>query len=846
MAAVKPAPFPVVGVGASAGGLEAFMKMAAQFSADFGGAIVFVPHLSAAHKSDLVQIISRISKLPVSEVVAGASPQRGHLYVIPSSEDVTLIGGLFVLQSRSGGLPPHMPIDTFLTSLADQKKSQAIGVILSGTGADGTLGLCALRNEGGITIVQSEDTAKFSEMPLSAGLAVGGADFVLPPEKIVEQLERLCGDPVFLHAVTKPDGVFDFKESSLSELFKLLRKETGADFSNYKGGTIGRRITRRMILLRARSLEEYVDLVKSNPKEARLLFNDLLINVTSFFRDPDVFDGLRTTIFPALMKNYSAGNPIRIWVPGCATGEEAFSIAMSFMDFLQANKFPLDFQIFATDISSPSITKARTGFYRDDCLATVSEEYRQKFFTKVDGGYQIEKSVRDRIIFAAQNVIKDPPFSNLDLISCRNLLIYFSSTLQSRVLAMFHYSLRPAGYLLLGSSESAVERSDLFTCIDTKQKIFTRSASPTHQYADMLIEQYYSNGTSFGQQQNGQGGKLNNEESAIRQTDKMLLDQFAPVGFLINENLRIVQFRGDTSPFLSPTPGSSSLNVMDIVRTELRFDIRRYVSEAKESGRAISKNIEVEMGAHKQQYILKVMPIVGPSVEGEYFLIVFSKPGSALEKLNSQAEKKSSGWWANLWKRPSEALFEKALKDLEKSKEQVRAAIEERDAMNEELRSSNEEILSANEELQSTNEELETAKEELQSSNEELHTVNDEIIARNQELRVALDDLANLLASSQIPIVMVGCDLKIRIFTPAAEKFLNFSPSDMGRHISDVNLGLDTVDLAELGKSVIDNAQVIERQVFLRQGGKFSLRVHPYKTSEKKLDGVIYSFISID
>lgn len=836
--------FPMVGVGASAGGLDAFSKLVASVPADFGGSIVYVTHLSPDRESNLVQILSVFSKLPVSEIAAGVMPERGRIYITPPQADVTLENGVFSLHPRPDRLLMHLPIDQFFVSIAEEMGSQAIGVILSGTGADGTAGLLAIKDRGGVTFVQSGGTAKFKEMPLNAGKAIGVADFVLPPEEIAGQLDHICRNPGFLD--TKQEGSFVFDEATLNELFSLLRREVGVDFSGYKSGTVGRRITRRMVFVRAKSLEDYVKFLKLNPEEIKILFREILINVTSFFRDPELFVALETVVFPALLKRHTEQGGLRIWVPGCATGEEAYSIAIGLLEFLNANGLDANFQIFGSDISAPSIAKARTGLFKEESLQQISPGHLHKYFTKSNGSYQINKLVRNHLVFAVHNVIKDPPFSNLDLVSCRNLLIYFGASLQARVLNMFHYALRPGGHLVLGPAESIGGKSVLFTCSDNKHKIFSRSSTSVRPFPDAMMEPFFKKGTTKIIDES-RGDKLDGEENIIKQTDKFLLSRFAPVGVLVDENLRIVQFRGDTSPFVSPAPGSSSLTVMEMIRSELRLDVRSCVNEAIATGKSVSKPISCEVNGRQRHYMMEAVEVARSGISGKFVLVIFNdrreSPGAYSRR---PTWRHFVGRWMAFLGGQAQLPAESAQIENSALREQLSRSLEDSDAKNEESRAINEELLSANEELQSSNEELETAKEEFQSSNEELQTVNDELKIRAVELAESRDNVANLLASSQIPVVMVDSSQKIRVFTMAAEKLFNFIPTDVGRYIGDINTGLEAIDLGDLGKTVIDSLQTIERQVVGRQGAKFKMAVCPFMTSDKKIDGAVFSFVSVD
>ena len=840
---MMPNPAPLIGVGASAGGLEAFSKLVAKLPADFPGAIVFITHLSPDRESDLVGILARAAKLPVSEIISGVVPQAGRIYIALPHFDAVIHDGAFALIPRDPSPLRHLPIDRFFASLAAERGAQAFGVILSGTGCDGTAGLLAIKDRGGTTLIQSGDSAKFAEMPLSASQACDYADFILPPEDIAQELDRICRNPDYF--ATQPASTVVFHEALLSSLFKLLKKETGTDFSGYKPGTVRRRILRRMAAVRARSLEDYLAILRVDPEESRRLFDNILISVTRFFRDPDLFKALDAVVFPALLQSPSEKHPLRIWIPGCASGEEAYSLAIGLIEFMHAHQRVVDFQIFGTDLSAAAIAQARIGRYKEESLEHVPDELVRRYFTKTNGHYLVSKQIREHLIFAEHNVFKDPPFSNMDLVSCRNVLIYFGPSLQAQVIGTFHYALRSSGFLVLGPSEGAGGKSGLFACIDNKNKIFTRSPASVLPFVDPRYELFSSGVTKRFTQYGGE--RLSSEEDIIKKTDELLLRRFAPVGILVNENLRILQFRGDTAPFVSPTPGASNLTVMEMIRADLRIDVRNCVSKVIATGHAVAKTVSCEVNGRTCRYLMEGVPVSGPSVSGKYILVTFHhRAKTATELVGTVTWQAFTRWLWMLLGRTNRLQTTAVEAENSVLRQQLVDSIQESDVKNEELRSANEELLSANEELRSSNEELETAKEELQSSNEELHTVNDELKVRADELAVARDSVRNLLASSQLPLIMVDRDLNIRHFTDAAERFFKFIPSDLGRSIGDINTGLGDVDIVEQGKLVIDSGQAIERQVVSRQGAKYKMSVSPFISSDKRIDGAVFAFVSVD
>ena len=839
-----PNPVPLIGVGASAGGLEAFSKLVAKLPADFPGAVVFLTHLSPDRPSDLVGILARCAKLPVSDIASGVVPQAGRIYIAVPRFDAVLHDGAFALIPRDPSPLRHLPIDRFFASIAAERGAQAIGVILSGTGCDGTAGLLTIKGQGGTTLIQSADSAKFSEMPLSASQACDLADFVLPPELIAEELDRLCRN--LGHFAAPLDSAVEFPEALLNDLFMLLKQATGTDFSGYKLGTVRRRILQRMVAVRAQSLGDYLGILRADPEEVKKLFHNILINVTSFFRDRDLFEALDAVVVPALVQRLDQQKPLRIWIPGCATGEEAYSIAIVLLEFMRTRGIGFDFQIFATDISAPAIAKARIGRFKEGSLEQVSAELRQRYFTSTNGHYLASKQVRDHLVFAEHNVVKDPPFSRMDLVSCRNLMIYLSMPLQARVIGTFHYALRSNGFLVLGPSEGVGNKSGLFSCIDSKNKIFARSPAAALPFADPMLGPLFSGSVATGYAERG-GERLTSELDIFKQTDKLLLQRFAPVGILVNENLRILEFRGDTSPFVAPTPGASNLTVMEMIRADLRIDVRNCVSKVIATGQAVSKAILCDVNGRPCRYLMEAMPVSGPTINGKYILVIFhSREKSATDYKLLLPWRALLGWWSMFWGSRGRLQTTAAEQENASLREDLAQSIQEGDIKNEELRSANEELLSANEELRSSNEELETAKVELQSSNEELHSVNDELKMRADELAATRDSVSNLLASSQIPVVMVDSGLNIRNFTAAAEELFKFIPGDLGRSIGDINTGLEQIDLAEQGKRVIDSGQTIERQVVNRHGAEYKMTISPFRSSDRRIGGAVFSFVSVD
>jgi two-component system CheB/CheR fusion protein len=821
--------FPIVGVGSSAGGLEPFMDFLRNVPADSGLAIIYLQHSDVSHTSELPQILGRVTKMPVHLATDTTVIAPNVLYVAPPDGAVTCANGVIRVEPR--GDRAILPIDAMLRSLAADFGNRAISVILSGTASDGTLGSKAVKAEGGITFAQDE-TARFDGMPRSA-IAAGAIDFVLPPAEIAAEIVRIARHP---YVAGEEDENKHFSEQDLGKIFTLLRTAHDVDFTHYKPATIERRIRRRMALHKVETLGDYAGILREKSEEVENLYNDILIRVTSFFRDPEVFAALQNEILPALLRN-RGDKPLRIWVPGCATGEEVYSLAIVFHEALAALSIDCPVQVFGTDVSDNSIDRARSGMYTESITAEVSPERLRRFFTRVDGGYRVAKSVRDCCIFARQNLTNDPPFSKVDLISCRNVLIYLGAVLQRRVMSIFHYSLQPDGYLVLGNAETIGNYADLFTIVDRRHKVYQRKGALSRLPTDLARP-----ALPFSSHHLDRIRLLDEEPVAppnlFREADRVLLSRFTPAGVVIDEEMEILQFRGRTSAYLEPAPGTASFNLLKMAREGLLAELRTAIHTARKKDASVRREgITVTADGHSQTINLDVIPFVGPS-SGRFFIVLFEPVQG--ESGTKSRRKKSA---------PPDADTKQSVRlkrELEATRDYLQSIIEEQEAMNEELRSANEEIQSSNEELQSTNEELETAKEELQSSNEELMTLNEELEHRNDELAHANNDLLNLLASVDLPIVMLDSSLRIRRFNPSAQRALNLIPTDAGRSIRDLSLTLNVQDLDAMIASVIDTLEVRELRVEDREGRAYLLRIRPYKTSDNKIDGAVLVLIDID
>jgi len=826
--------FPVVGIGASAGGLEAFNQLLRQLPTDTGMAFVLIQHLAPRHESQLAEVLSRTTAMPVITVTAGLRVEPDRVYVIPPNTEMTIGGGAFALSSRA--IDRHAPIDQFFRSLVQEQDDRAIGVVLSGTGSDGTLGLRAIKAAGGITLVQDEKSAKYPGMPQSARSV---ADFVLPPGRIARELARIAHHPVARQTISpaaapsQPDDGTD-----VSAALRVLRMATGVDFSQYKQATVRRRIARRMFLRKIDSLEMYVRHLRQAPDEVQALYDDILIQVTEFFRDPHGFEALRDSVFPSLVKERHADEPIRIWVPGCATGEEAYSLVICLLEFLEETASNVAIQMFATDLSAAAIARARAGTFPASIENEVSAQRLRRFFMKTDGRYQIAKAIRDACVFAPQNLTRDPPFSKLDLISCCNVLIYLNAALHERVIPVFHYALKPGGFLKLGPSESVGRFTSLFSVVDKKQRIYARKPGPSAHLGLGVIDGGRI-ATPTRQEEKDAGWSA----AAIEQeVDRLILRRYAPAGVVVNADMEIVQVRGKTGSYLEATPGAASLNLFRMAREGLPSALRQAVRRASKSGDPVKvEGLRVKANGGFRDVDLEVIPLApreGP--KDRHYLILFFEQRAQGTSPVSARDRTREPKIADRRRRTQLA------RELAAAHEHLQTINEEHEATIEELRSASEEAQSSNEELQSTNEELETAKEELEATNEELTTVNDELNSRNLELLQLGGDLGNLLASIQVPIIMVSSDLRIRRMTPGTERVLNVAPADIGRPLGDIRLSLDVPELEALLREVMETLIIQERDVEARDGRWYSVRARPYRTADNRIDGAVVSFVDID
>lgn len=837
--------FPIVGIGASAGGLEVFTKLLKNLPKDTGMAFVFVQHLSPDHASALPEILSRATAMPVTEITDGNPVLPNQVYVIPPHADLALEKGCLKLTPRSDTRTPPHPIDHFFQSLAQDQGDCSVGIILSGTANDGTAGLKFIKEAGGITFAQDE-SAQYDSMPQSA-VASGVVDLVLNPTEIANELGRISRTPYMAWAQTlRPNAVPTERPpeggvSPLNALMALLRNKMAVDFTLYKPATIQRRITRRMVLNKKETLADYLSFLRENPLELQALYQDLLINVTSFFRDPEAFDLLKYKVFPKLLEQRGQDDPIRVWVVGCSTGQEVYSIIMSYLEVAGDSKVP--FKIFATDVNESALEQARAGLYTRNAVQELSPQRLRRFFVETEGGYQINKSIRECCVFARHNVINDPPFSRIDLISCRNLLIYLKPVLQKKVLPMFHYAAKPQSFLLLGTSESIGDSEDLFAVVNRKYKLFSRKPGPSRAHLAIPLPHHeIKMGIEIPEHREHAPPRLDPQKEA----DRVLLTRYVPAGVLITADLEIIQFRGETGAYLEPAPGKPSHNLLKMARGGLLLPLRELIEKAKKNDVPTSKEgVRLEQPNGFLVINLEIIPLRNLPATERCFLVLFHPVNESSQQISAPDIQNKD----TLAPRHATAEADEIARlklELAELKDYLQSVIEQHEAADEELQAASEETQSSNEELQSINEELETSKEEIQATNEELTTMNEEFNNRNIEARRLNDDLNNLLNSVAISVVIAGTDFRIRRFTPTAEKMLHVKSGDIGRPLTEIRLGLLVPDLENLMQEVIETISPREREVRDDQNCWYLLRIIPYITVERKIDGVVLVFTDVN
>lgn len=827
----KEEPFLIVGIGASAGGLEAFKEFFSLMPNSPEMAFVLVQHLDPTHKSLMVELLSKHTNMQVMEVKDKTKVAKNHVYIIPPNKDMAIFNGILHLMEPFKARGFRKPIDFFFRSLADDQGDHAVGIILSGTGTEGTLSLKDIKGHGGLSIVQDPKTAQYDGMPRNA-IAAGSEDFVLPVKEMPELLIKYSKNKN-LKLIEKPIEKVKTKDL-LEKIFILLRNETGCNFGDYKDSTVIRRIEKRMAINQIDKLENYIKYLQKNTEEVLKLFGELLIGVTSFFRDKEPFEVLMQKVIPNIIQQKSDGDTIRIWVPGCSTGEEAYSIAILFDEAIRKQQKSLKVQIFATDIDENAINLARLGVYPDTIATDVSTKHLNSYFNAETNSYRIKKEIRDQIVFAEHNLIKDPPFSKQDMISCRNFLIYLNIEAQKKVFAIFHYALVNDGILFLGSSESLGEYSDIFEIIDRKHKIFKRkSVQPDkmpgirYNFRDPL--------TTIKKPSTNIQMRTQHDTLAMI-TERILLANYAPACAIIDIKGDAVYFYGNTGKYLQPTPGEAHLNIVDMARKGLKSNLRRIISKTRKSQKLeVLKDIQVKTNGKSQTIKLSAQPLNQSVNNEDHLMIIFEDDETVAEKPSV------------LKKNQIENVSEVSAleQELATTKEYLRSTIEELEVSNEELKSSNEELQSSNEELQSTNEELETSKEELQSVNEEIITVNTELQGKIDELAHAYDDMNNLLASTEIGTIFLDAKLNIKRFTPSMSRIINLIKSDIGRPVEHLSSNLHYDGLVADIKKVLEKLTPFTSAVQSLDGIWYQMQIMPYKTSQNMIEGVVITFVDI-
>ena len=825
--------FPIVGIGASAGGLEALELFLKHVPAGSGMAFVIVQHLDPTHKGIMVELLQRITPMPVVQARDRLKVAPDRVYVIPPNKDLSILHGVLHLLEPAKPRGLRLPIDFFFRSLADDRRARSIGVILSGMGSDGTLGLRAIKEKTGVVFVQAPASAKFDGMPRSA-IAAGLADVVAPAEELPGRIiEYLKHAPI----IATPSPTRESKnQSALEKVFILLRTQTGQDFSLYKKSTIYRRVERRMGLHQIDKIATYVRFLRENPQEIELLFKELLIGVTSFFRDPPAWEQLKDEVIPTLLAAQPKGGVLRAWAPGCSTGEEAYSLAMVFKEALERVKPAGDFslQVFATDLDRDAIDRARAGVYPANITADVSPERLRRFFVQDEHGYRVGKEIRETVVFAPQNVIMDPPFTKLDLLICRNLLIYLDPGMQKKLIPLFHYSLNPGGVLFLGSAETIGAFTGLFAPLAGKKRLYRRLDSAPGTEPIEFPSSFFPDLPHAATVQPQARMPVPNLQALA---DQLLLQRFSPAAVLTNDKGDILYISGRTGKYLEPAAGKANWNIFAMAREGLRYELNNAWQKAlRQKTAACLKSVKVGTNGGVQALDITVQPIFEPAALQGMVMIVFTEVATPSETKAARKTPRASA------RSDSLAALER---ELQQTREETQTCREQMQTSQEELKSTNEELQSTNEELQSTNEELTTSKEEMQSLNEELQTVNHELQAKVDELSQASNDMKNLLDSTDIATLFLDDALNVRRFTPQTTSIIKLIVGDAGRPITDIATGLNYPGLAADAREVLRSLVVIEKQAATGDGRWFLVRIMPYRTLENRIDGVVITFSNI-
>ncbi|HEX2477266.1 MAG TPA: chemotaxis protein CheB, partial [Lacipirellulaceae bacterium] len=812
-------PFPVVGIGASAGGLEAFIEFFEAMPASPGMSFVLIQHLPPDRESMIAEILAKHSRVPVSQIDDGMAVEVNHVYVIRPGHTVTIKHGRLHLGERLEKPQHNRPVDDFFRSLAEEQRERAICIIMSGMGSNGSAGAESIQSVGGMIIAQDPESAKFPSMPRHL-IDSGNADFILLPREMPERLAAYVAHP-YVKEEAAAQAALELELRRVQEILNVLRVRTRRDFRGYKQSTVLRRIYRRMGLSQIENMGEYVRALRQSPSEANALADDLMINVTGFFRDADAWEELRQQVIAPLVEGQTGDSPIRCWVTACASGEEAYTLGMLLLEAADAADKPLDIKVFATDTATRALAKARLGIYPMGIESEIEPARLERFFDKNDSVYRVKKELRETVIFAPQNVIQDPPFSRLDLCACRNLLIYLEPPMQRRVLAMVHFGLRDNGVLFLGSSETIAGSEDLFEPIDKRARIFRRLNLPS---GNALPPAFAGRGTS--------GPRGFQPQSIGELANRTLLERYSPPAVTIDRQGQLVFFHGDTGPYLSQPAGTPTTDLLTLVHEQFRGAVAYALHKAlTEKAPVTARGETVETDQGRVRLDITVAPLDSPNAPG-HSVVTFERHDEPSRTINVSA---SGDQQDVVWLQ----------QELQRVREHMQMMLEELQSSNEEMQASNEEAMSVNEELQSTNEELETSKEELQSLNEELNTVNVQLQSKMEELEATNNDLASLLSSTEIAVIFLDTQMRIRRFTPAIKDLMELIPSDIGRAISDMAAKFIDPDLVADCRAVLDKLVPIEQEVQSDSGRTYIRRVTPYRTRDNRIDGVVITFVEI-
>lgn len=809
--------------------MEQFLR---QIPAGSGLAYVIVQHLDPTRKGIMAELLQRTTPMPVTQVRDRTRVRPGRVYVIPPNRDMSLLRGVLHLFTPTAPRGLRLPIDFFFHSLAQEQRERAIAVVLSGMGTDGTAGLRSIKENAGLVLVQDPVTAKFDGMPRSA-IDAGLADIVAPAEELAPRIATSLREPH--RATLARPGRGDKSQGALEKTVLLLRAHTGQDFSFYKTNTLYRRIERRMGLHQSETITAYVRYLQENPQELDLLFKELLIGVTSFFRDRAVWERLAADAIPALLAARPAGHVIRVWVPGCSTGEEAYSLAMVFKEALEqadlTGKFNL--QVFATDLGRDAIEKARQGLYPEQIAADLTPARLKRFFTKEEHGYRVRREIRELVVFAPQNVVMDPPFTRLDVLSCRNLMIYLAPELQKRLIPLFHYSLNPGGFLLLGSAETAAGFAELFTAFDAKARIYRRN-EPGQRPDPAVFPSAFSPALPI--RPGTRPGPLP-PPNLQSQADQLILRHYAPPAVLTGEQGDILYVGGRTGRYLEPAAGKANWNIFAMAREGVRHVLAgAYKKALRQTTPVVIRGLRTPAEGREHHFDLTIQRLGEPETLRGLVMVLFTETSPP----------PASGGRKRAFRPTSrDARAAELEQELREARSEAQTVREEMQASQEELRSANEELQSMNEELQSANEELTTSKEEMQSLNEELQTVNNELQAKVDDLSRTSNDMTNLLNSTSIATVFLDNELRVRRFTVQAAKIIKLIPGDVGRPITDLATDLAYPELVDDAHEVLRVLGSSERTITARDGRWFSVRAMPYRTLDDRIDGVVMTFTDI-